>query len=192
MTNKAVFGIVRSEAEAEAMLVELRSAGFLHKDISVLFPDKGQTRDFAHTQGTKAPEGALIGTGVGGIAGGVIGLLAGIGMIALPGLGLLIAAGPVMALLGGAAVGAAAGTATGALVGLGIPEIHATIYAGKIKSGNVLVAVHTEDSSQVDTVKKLFATHRAEDVSVTAEAAVPGGKDESVPESVAEQAVQPN
>ena len=177
MANKAVFGIVRTQTEAETLIVELHNAGFLHKDISVLFPDKGQTRDFAHKQGTKAPEGALIGSGVGGVAGGVIGLLAGIGMIALPGLGALIAAGPVMALLGGAAVGAAAGTATGALVGLGIPEIQAKIYEGKIKSGNVLVAVHTEDSSQVDTVKKLFATHRAEDVSVTSEASVPGGKD---------------
>jgi hypothetical protein len=28
-------------------------------DISVLFPDKGTTRDFAHEENTKAPKGAV-------------------------------------------------------------------------------------------------------------------------------------
>jgi hypothetical protein len=38
-------------------------------DISVLFPDKSGTRDFAHEQNTKAPEGAATGAGVGGVVG---------------------------------------------------------------------------------------------------------------------------
>ncbi|MFO0682497.1 MAG: DUF3341 domain-containing protein [Sandaracinus sp.] len=177
MASKAVFGIVRTRPEAEAMVGDLQRAGFGASDISVLFPDKGQTRDFAHTQGTKAPEGALIGSGAGGLAGGVLGLLAGIGAIAIPGLGALIAAGPVMAALGGAAVGAAAGSAVGALVGLGVPEIQAKIYEGKLRDGNLLVAVHTDDAQQVDAAKKIFEAHRAEDVSVTREAAVPGKDD---------------
>jgi hypothetical protein len=178
MANKAVFGIVRTQTEAEALVVELQGAGFTRSDISVLFPDKGQSRDFAHKQGTKAPEGAIIGSGAGGVAGGVIGLLAGIGAIALPGLGALIAAGPVMAVLGGAAVGAAAGSAVGALVGLGMPEIQAKIYEGKLRDGNVLVAVHTDDAKQVDVAKKIYQSHNAEDVSVTSEASVPGAKND--------------
>jgi outer membrane lipoprotein SlyB len=173
MTNKAVFGILRTRSEAEALVGDLHAAGFSQSDISVLFPDKGATRDFAHQQGTKAPEGGLIGTGVGGIAGGALGLLAGIGAIAIPGLGALIAAGPVMAALGGAAVGAAAGGIVGALVGLGIPEIQAKIYEGKVKDGNLLVAVHTTDAKQVDTAKRIFEAHRVEDVSSTSEASVP-------------------
>ena len=174
MKNKAVFGIVRTQSEAEALISELQSTGFGVSDISVLFPNKGQTRDFAHKQGTKAPEGAMVGGGTGGVAGGVLGLLAGIGAIAIPGLGPFIAAGPIMAVLSGAAVGAAVGSITGGLIGLGIPEIQAKAYEGKIQGGNLLVSVHTEDSQQVDVAKNLFKAHGAEDIAVTSEASVPG------------------
>ena len=175
MKNKAVFGIVRTQAEAEALISELQSTGFAVNDISVLFPNKGQTRDFAHTQGTKAPEGAMVGGGTGGVAGGVLGLLAGIGLLAIPGLGPLIAAGPIMAVLSGAAVGAAVGSIAGGLIGLGIPEIQAKAYEGKIQGGNILISVHTEDSQQVDVAKRIFKARGAEDISVTSEASVPGG-----------------
>lgn len=175
MTHKAVFGILRTRAEADALVTALQSGGFSRSDVSVLFPDDAATRDFAHQQGTKAPEGGLIGSGVGGLAGGAIGLLAGLGAIALPGLGALIAAGPVMALLGGAAVGAAAGSAVGALVGLGMPEIQAKIYEGKLRDGNLLVAVHTADNNQIQAAKAIFASHRAEDISVTTESPMPKG-----------------
>lgn len=39
-------------------------------DISVLFPDKRGTKDFAHEHNTKAPEGAAAGAGAGGVLGG--------------------------------------------------------------------------------------------------------------------------
>lgn len=180
--NKSVFGIVRTRPEAESLVSDLQAAGFTSSDISVLFPDKGATRDFAHAEGTKAPEGALVGSGVGGIAGGVLGVLAGIGVIALPGLGALIAAGPIMALLSGAAVGAAAGTLAGGLIGLGIPEIQAKLYEGKLKDGNILIAVHTNDSKQIDAAKKIFEARHATDVHATTEAAVPNApkKDDNV------------
>jgi hypothetical protein len=179
MKNKAVFGILRTQSEAEALITELQSSGFSVDDISVLFPSKGQTRDFAHKQGTKAPEGAVVGGGTGGLAGGVFGLLAGIGAIAIPGLGPFIAAGPLMAVLSGAAVGAAVGSITGGLIGLGIPEIQAKAYEGRIQGGNLLVSVHAEDSAQVDAAKRIFKARGAEDISVTNEAHVPGKKGEA-------------
>ena len=55
---KAVFGLVDNEFQAERIVDELRAGGFSNNDISVLFPDKSGTRDFAHEQHTKAPEGA--------------------------------------------------------------------------------------------------------------------------------------
>jgi hypothetical protein len=179
MKNKAVVGILRTQSETEELINELQSNGFAVGDVSVLFPNKGQTRDFAHIQGTKAPEGAMVGGGTGGIAGGVLGLLAGIGAIAIPGLGAFIAAGPLMALLSGAAVGAAVGSITGGLIGLGIPEIQAKAYEGKIQGGNILIAVHTEDSDQVAVAKRIFKARGAEDISVTNEAHVPGKKQET-------------
>ena len=173
MSRKAVFGIVNSQRLAETVVSDLTSAGFASTDISVLLPDKGSTRDFAHEKNTKAPEGAAAGAGTGGIAGGTLGLLAGIGALAIPGFGPLIAAGPLLAALSGAAVGAAVGGLTGALVGMGIPELEAKQYEGKIRQGNILISVHTEDAKEVDRVKQIFNNLEVSDIGSTAESAVP-------------------
>jgi hypothetical protein len=164
-SKKAVIGIVATVPQAEAIVVELQRLGFPGGDISVLFPDKGATRDFAHEKNTKAPEGAVAGAGAGGAVGGTLGLLAGIGALAIPGLGPFIAAGPIMAALSGAAAGAALGGVTGALIGLGIPEVEAKLYEGKLRDGNILISVHTEDSEMrkraTETLKRLGATDMA-------------------------------
>ncbi len=173
MSKKAVFGIVSSQSNAENVVNELNRAGFSRGDISVLFPDKEGTRDFAHEKNTKAPEGAVAGAGTGGVAGGTLGLLVGIGALAIPGLGPLIAAGPLLAALSGAAVGAAVGGLAGALVGMGIPELEAKAYEGKIKDGNILISVHTEGGKDVDRVKEIFKRLNVSDIGSTSESSVP-------------------
>ena len=55
MAAKAVFGIASSEPQAARIATELEAAGFSRNDISVLFPDRTATRDFAHEKNTKAP-----------------------------------------------------------------------------------------------------------------------------------------
>src|SRR6202048_5523657 len=146
--NTAVFGIYPTRAHAEEAVDALRQAGFRNTDISVLFPDNQGSKDFAHEKNTKAPEGAAAGAGTGAVIGGALGWLAGIGSLAIPGVGPLIAAGPIMAALSGAAAGGAVGTLAGALVGLGIPEYEAKQDEGKVKNGNILISVHTEDSKE--------------------------------------------
>lgn len=172
MSNKAVFGIASDEQQVERIANQLKGAGFSGNEISVLFPDKGTTRDFAHEQHTKAPEGAATGAGTGGLVGGGLGWLVGIGALAIPGVGPFIAAGPIMAALAGAAVGAAAGGLTGALVGLGIPEYEAKQYEGKIRGGNMLISVHTEDSKAVQMAREIFKSEGAHDISYAGETAV--------------------
>lgn len=172
MADKAVFGIAKSVAQAEQIANGLKAAGFSGDDVSVLFPDKEGTRDFAHEQHTKAPEGAAAGAGTGGVLGGALGWLVGIGSLAIPGVGPFIAAGPLMAALAGAAVGAAAGGLTGALVGLGVPEYEAKRYEGKIREGNILISVHTDDGKEVTRAKEVFERAGAEDISYTGEASV--------------------
>lgn len=169
---RAVFCIATSEAQAESIVNQLKDGGFAYNDISVLFPDKAGTRHFAHEQNTKAPEGAATGAGTGGIVGGALGWLAGIGALAIPGIGPFIAAGPIMAALSGAAVGAAVGGITGALVGMGIPEYEAKRYEGRIKTGNILISVHAEDSSAVRRVREIFQRAGAEDIASAGEAGV--------------------
>jgi uncharacterized membrane protein len=171
--SKAVFGIAKTEGQAQRIVVDLKDAGFSNNDISVLFPDKTGTRDFAHEHNTKAPEGATTGATTGGLLGGALGWLAGIGSLAIPGVGPFIAAGPIMAALTGAAVGATVGGITGALVGMGIPEYEAKRYEGRIREGNYLISVHTEDSTQSKRAKEIFERAGAEDISSAGEASAP-------------------
>ena len=169
MSKKAVFCIAKGEAQAERIAGQLKAAGFPGQNISVLFPDQSGSRDFAHEQHTKAPEGATTGVGAGGLLGGGLGWLVGIVSLAIPGVGPFIAAGPIMAAMAGAAVGAAAGGLTGALIGLGIPEYEAKQYDGKIRAGNVLISVHAEDSDEVSRAKAIFEREGAHDISSTGE-----------------------
>ncbi len=173
MAKNTVIGIVSTQQQAENIVSSLQRAGFGTNDISALFPDKTGTRDFAHEQHTKAPEGAIGGVGVGGALGGTLGLLAGIGALAIPGLGPFIAAGPIMAALSGAAAGAAVGGVTGALIGMGIPEIQAKQYEGKIKGGNILLSIHTENGDEATRAKKVLESNGAQDIVSTGEASVP-------------------
>src|SRR5262245_21421761 len=166
----AVFGIAKTEGQAQRIVVDLKNAGFSNNDISALFADKTGTRDFAHEHHTKAPEGTATGAGVGGVLGGTLGWLAGIGTLAIPGLGPFIAAGPIMAALGGAAVGATVGGLTGALVGMGMPEYEAKLYEGKVREGNYLIAVHTDDREQQRRAREIFKRDGARDISSASEA----------------------
>lgn len=169
---KAVFCIVETETAANAIADDLRAAGFSGNDISALFPDKQGTRDFAHEKNTKAPEGAATGAATGGVLGGALGWLAGIGALAIPGVGPFVAAGPIMAALGGAAIGAATGGIAGTLVGMGIPELEAKQYEAKVRSGNILLSVHTEDANERKRAKEIFERHHAADISVAGEEGV--------------------
>jgi hypothetical protein len=171
--KKAVIAIVETDAQAQSIVNELGGAGFRSSDISVLFPDKDGTQAFAHEHNTKAPEGAVAGAGAGGVVGGTVGILAGIGALAIPGLGPFIAAGPLLAALSGAAAGAAVGGLTGALVGMGIPEYEAKLYEGKLRNGNLLVSVHTDNSDQQKLAQDIFKRNGAKDVTTKSEAAVP-------------------
>ncbi len=174
--STAVFCIAPTQSHANNIVSRLKVAGFGDNDISVLFPDKSSTRDFAHEANTKAPEGAAAGAGAGGVLGGALGLLAGIGLLAIPGVGPFVAAGPIMAALGGIAVGATVGGITGALIGMGIPEIEAKRYEGKVKDGNILISVHAETSEEVARAKSIFETEQATDISAGAEATPPTAK----------------
>jgi hypothetical protein len=169
--HTAVFGIYSSTERAERAVDTLIAAGFASADISVLLPDTGSTREFAHVKETKAPEGTAAGVTTGGVIGGTLGVLAGIGALAIPGVGPFIAAGPIMAGLAGLGVGGAVGGLLGALIGMGIPEYEAKRYEGRVKNGGNLLSVHCDTSAQIDRAKELLKSSGAEDISSTGESA---------------------
>ena len=184
MSKKSVFCIATSREQANRIVDQLKTANFSNNDISVLFPDKDTTRDFAHEKSTKAPEGAVAGASTGSVVGGALGWIAGIGALAIPGVGPFIAAGPILAALSGAAVGAAVGGIAGGLIGLGIPEIEAKRYEGKVKAGNLLISVHTENSAEIARAKHIFTKAGAEDVCTTGESSTP--KESKAPSRVSQ------
>jgi hypothetical protein len=173
MSNKSVFCIAATLHQADQIVDQLKASNFSSNDISALFADKTTSHDFAHEKNTKAPEGAVTGAGTGGVIGGALGWIAGIGALVIPGFGPFIAAGPVMAALGGAAIGATFGGIAGALIGMGIPEIEAKRYEGKLQEGNILISVHTENSEEVTLAKEIFSHAGAQDICATDEAATP-------------------
>jgi len=170
--TQAVVGITHNVVTAESIVDALKVIGFANSQISVLLPDKQGTKDFAHDNSTKAPEGAITGVGTGGVIGGVLGWLAGIGSLAIPGAGPFIAAGPIMAALSGAAAGATVGGVTGALIGMGIPEYEAKIYDGKIRDGNILLAAHSEDKEMLKRAEDAMKQYKASDIHRVGETAV--------------------
>ncbi len=169
MSKTSAFCLADNETQTGNIVGRLQGAGFSNDDISVLFPDKGSSRDFAHKKETKMPEGATVGAGSGGVVGAGIGLLAGIGALAIPGLGPFIAAGPIMAALSGGAIGAGVGGIAGALIGLGIPEFEAKRFEGKIKEGGILISVHCENGDEIRKAKEIYKQGDAHDISSTGE-----------------------
>src|SRR5579864_7063812 len=168
--NTAAFGIYRDRVSVENAVDALRAADFRNTDISVLFPENEGTKDFAVEKQTKAPEGTTTGATSGAVIGGGLGWLAGIGALAIPGLGPLIAAGPIVAALAGAGAGGVVGGITGALVGMGIPEFEAKRYEGRVKEGGILLSVHSDNSDWTRKAKEILERTGAEDISSTGEA----------------------
>jgi len=169
---RAVLCFARSVDQAAQIVGELRNAGFLSSDVSVLLPDRRDDEvDIVEIgEHRLAPEGAATGGSAGGMLGGALGWLVGAGALAIPGLGPFIAAGPILAALTGAAVGATLGSVTGAIVGMGIPEVDAKRYEAKLHEGHVLISVHRLDSEERAVARRIFERAGGEDISYTTEA----------------------
>jgi hypothetical protein len=168
--KRAVLGIYPNYSSVENAVEVLKEAGFRNGDISVLFPERAGSKDFAHDKGTRVPEGAATGAGTGALLGGALGWLVGIGTLAIPGLGPFIAAGPIMAALAGMGVGGAVGGITGALIGLGIPERQANHYEVRVKEGGILLSVHSDNADWAKRAKGILERTDAQDISSTGEA----------------------
>ncbi|MBX9770340.1 MAG: hypothetical protein K2X29_03160 [Candidatus Obscuribacterales bacterium] len=167
--SQAVMCLVSTTAEAECLMSSLRAAGFSNNDISMVLPDVSGPRDLTLEKHSKAPEGTAIGASTGALLGAVFGWFTGTGMVTIPTLGSLIAAGPIIAALSVAAVGTAIGGVIGGLIGLGIPEFEAKQYEGKVKSGNILISVHSGTAEQTKRAEEIFKGAHGREVNAVAE-----------------------
>lgn len=164
-----VYGVFSDRKDVEKTVTKLQNLNFASNDISVVFPDKEHTREFAIERNTKSPEGALAGGGTGLVVGGVLGWLAGIGTLAIPGIGPLIAAGPIVAAITGAGVGSAIGGIAGALIGLGVPELEAKRYEEEIRRGRILMSVHCDNLANAKRAREVLDEFGAKEVFLSGE-----------------------
>src|SRR5438045_8571950 len=162
--NRAVFGIYNTQESVENAVSMMRDERFSNSDVAILLPESVVTRDLKTVKATKAPEGMSAGAGSGAVVGGVLGWLVGIGSLAIPGVGPFIAAGPIVAALAGVGVGGAVGGIAGALIGLGIPEYEAKRYEGRVRSGGILLSVHSDNADWTKKAKVVLDRTGAQDV----------------------------
>jgi len=168
-TKPVVAGIYSSRTHMEQGFVALRTAGFGSAHISVIYPEHLDSKEVAQAKSDSTQTGATIGGGTGVLVGGTLGLLAGVVAIAIPGVGPFWVAGPIVAALAGAGVGGVLGQVTGALVGMGVSEAKAKRYEGKIKIGEILVAVHSETAESLQRAKEILRQTGAQDITDTEE-----------------------
>jgi hypothetical protein len=139
------------EHRANAILTALRSAGF-SSEISVLIGDQADSRDISLKE--NAVRGAKIGTIVGALV-----------ALTLPGIGEALIIGPLLAALTGAAAGGAVGGlagGSGALGRIGLPEEVSNYINRRVSKGEILIAVHTDDSAKRRMALSIFETEKAE------------------------------
>ena len=147
-------GLFRDRESTEGAYRSLRDRGYSDDDINVIMTDETRDNYYANDAdselGSKALEGAGVGSIAGGTLGAIVGGLAAIGTnLILPGVGLVVA-GPVAAALAGAGAGGALGGLTGALIGWGIPEDRAKLYESGLQEGGTVLGVtpRSEDDAK--------------------------------------------
>jgi uncharacterized membrane protein len=162
---KTIVGSFDSFNEAHQVANDLRNAGFLDSDISIVANNAaGEFRDDPRVTVSRDETSATAkGAVTGAVVGGGAGLAASLAGLAIPGIGPIIAAGPIVATLAGAGTGAVAGGLIGGLVDLGVPESDAQYYAESVRRGGALVTVRC-DESRADEVSDVMRQHGAVDI----------------------------
>lgn len=163
---KTIVGSFDSFNEAHKVANDLRAAGFMDSDISIVANNAAgeyQSDPRVTTATTEDTSATAKGALTGAVVGGGAGLAASLAGLAIPGIGPIIAAGPIVATLAGAGTGAVAGGLIGGLVDLGVPESHAEYYAESVRRGGALVTVRA-DEVRADEVQAILRDHGAVDI----------------------------
>jgi hypothetical protein len=167
--RRVVAGLFPDIRSARAVVTELKAVGFTNKEIGLAMTNPTENATSTETvTDTRAAEEATTGAVGGGVLGGLTGLLIAAGVVAIPGLGALLAGGVLASTLGvtgasvvaGSGLGAAAGGLVGGLIGLDIPESEARHFEAGIRSGRVLVLVHTRE--RVEEAQAILQRHHGD------------------------------
>lgn len=167
--KKAILtGLFNDKESSEKAYNAAISRGYTNDDINLLMSDDTRKKFFTESDtsefGSKALEGAGVGSAIGGTIGAVVGGIAAIGTsVLLPGLGLIVA-GPLVAALAGFGAGGLAGGLVGALVGYGFPEDRALAYEAGLKAGKIMVGVHPRNEEDANYFESEWRKNNGEEI----------------------------
>lgn len=173
--NTSVMGIYSDRTTVSDAINVLQKTGYRATDISVLSSDNQGSKDFVLGERTKALEGAATGAAAGALVCAALACVVAIQTVTISVLGSLVAAGPVMAGLAGAGAGGALGWILGLLAGRRLTEYVAKRYAGRVRSGGILLSVHCDSPEWCDRAKKALKDTGARNISSASEAAADYG-----------------
>jgi len=157
--HNTVYCLASTEPQANSILTELRNLSFPSSDISVILPDRSDTKNIS------MKEDAIRGAETGGVFGGVLGWLVGISSLAIPGIGAFIAAGPLVSAFGGAVAGGVVGGlagGSGAVHPLGLPHDVSRRIEERLRAGDILISVHSDDPMIRRRAMSVFQAEHAE------------------------------
>lgn len=139
--KKTVTRLYDHYAGAARAVSELEAIGINGDDISLI---ANNAHDEHGHKGINDDGDVTNATAGGAVVGGGVGLLAGLGILAIPGLGPVVAAGWLAATGVGLGVGAIGGAATGSIVGAlknaGHSDEEANFYSEGVRRGGTLVS----------------------------------------------------
>src|SRR5262252_6045644 len=154
--HNSVFCLASTEPQANAILLHLRNLGFASSDISVILPNRSDTRNIS------MKEDAIRGAETGGLVGGILGWLAGLSALTIPGIGAFLVAGPLVSALGGAVAGGVVGGLAGGSGALhpllGLPHDISRNIEDRLRAGDILISVHSDDPVIRERVVRAFKT----------------------------------
>lgn len=158
MPQRSVFCIALSRGRAGRIVLDLKEAKFSNTEISALFLDQSASGSHTAVVETRQVEEAPIHSAA--VMIGVMAWIAAVACRVVPGNEPVIAAGPIANALGDAESGSLAN----GLIDFGVPHAEARRYENRIKDGNILVSVHTENSAKSEQARRIFSAAGAEDI----------------------------
>jgi hypothetical protein len=145
-SENAVFGIYRTQEEAEKAIEILESSGVDPAHVTLILPrERGQ--DFGYLVRTEIVLGAIVGAGAGTLIGALVGGLAGESMFF---------DSTTSGLFFGAIFGFFFGAVSGALVGIGTPQALKQRYVDSLRDGSVLLSIHDDGLVRSRTLRELL------------------------------------
>ncbi len=153
--------LVDAELQAHAASDDLHAAGFPASAISVVFPEQDPADSLLHASAeqTATASGDAASRDEAGSANA---------SAAVPGSGRMRASGPILTILSGLGIRAAPDGMVRSLTGMGLPVDEARHVTTRLNSGDILIAVRTDEEACSNLVAEILRHHGGRDISQSA------------------------